>query len=728
MDGGSPSAASASSLPPELLQLLDPSSGVALPSPAAAAAAWGTLDNRELDKLVAAMGRSKATWRRALLLHEWLAGGGHTPDARLATTLIRVAAQHGAAVTALGLYDWMRAPASEGGAALEPSVYTYTAAMRAGLAGGLLDRAAGVWGDAVAAGAAPGDARLATAYLEVCGRRGDAEAALALYRAMRAAPRASPLTPTVHTYTAAMRAAASGGRWGEALAVWADLEAAGVRPTGHAYAAAISACAGAGEWRTAVDLFEGMLGRGVKPDVVSCTALVGALGAAGQAPAAERVVAWMLGAGVRPNARTYSALLEAFGAGRDWGRAVALLGRMMEGVGGVPRAAAAEPACAALDPPLPAGLGLGVPPNAYTMSAFLKAAGDQGRWELADAVFSDLEAAALAAGGGGEGKAAGPAPAFTPAFTPHTPSGESTPGGLAAAVAEHVLAGEDGGVMAGAGGLAAHAGGKASSGGALPPLVWPTERAPATTASRFPWAASPASAAAAAAAAGSVNPWHEEEEGESGPATPPPPQRSALTAQLAALPADDLIEGAVVGGGAAGAGAQQQPRPASSSSSSAAAASSWSPRSALNEVVCGALMAALERSGQARAAVRVLDRARALGIAPNTVMHNTALAALGRVGRWREAEALFAGLSPPPGTPSRTRPWWRPTAWPARRTRRRRRWTPWSRPATARPGTMPGSASSPRTPSPATGGRRWACGTAWRPRAPAPPSTCSTPS
>lgn len=30
------------------------------------------LDNRELDKLVAALGRSKVTWRRAILLHEWL--------------------------------------------------------------------------------------------------------------------------------------------------------------------------------------------------------------------------------------------------------------------------------------------------------------------------------------------------------------------------------------------------------------------------------------------------------------------------------------------------------------------------------------------------------------------------------------------------------------------------------------------------------------------------------
>ena len=47
------------------------------------------LNNKELDKLVGALGRSKATWRRALLLHDWLQSIGHPPDDRLCTTLIR---------------------------------------------------------------------------------------------------------------------------------------------------------------------------------------------------------------------------------------------------------------------------------------------------------------------------------------------------------------------------------------------------------------------------------------------------------------------------------------------------------------------------------------------------------------------------------------------------------------------------------------------------------------
>ena len=171
----------------------------------------GKLDNRELDKLVGALGRSRATWRRALLLHEWLLGLGHAPDDRLCTTLIRVCAQHGQvrrcswccawtvatqglcfcvdwqrgfflcfmlcelclsaeahlacslresnvsqgrlesklstgllgsqALSALNIYDWMRARVKEGGAGLCPTVFTYTAAMRAALSAGLVDRA-----------------------------------------------------------------------------------------------------------------------------------------------------------------------------------------------------------------------------------------------------------------------------------------------------------------------------------------------------------------------------------------------------------------------------------------------------------------------------------------------------------------------------------------------------------------------------------------------------------
>jgi hypothetical protein len=127
------------SRPPFRYRLLDPSAAVELPPPGAVRLAPS--DNRELDKLVAALGRSKATWRRALMLHEWLLHVGHRPDDRLCTTLIRVCAQHSHALAALSIYDWMRTPVAGGGGGLQCTVYTYTAAMRAALAGCLLDRA-----------------------------------------------------------------------------------------------------------------------------------------------------------------------------------------------------------------------------------------------------------------------------------------------------------------------------------------------------------------------------------------------------------------------------------------------------------------------------------------------------------------------------------------------------------------------------------------------------------
>jgi pentatricopeptide repeat protein len=64
-------------------------------------------------------------------------------------------------------------------------------------------------------------------------------------------------------------------------------------------------------------------------------------------------------------------------------------------------------------------------------------------------------------------------------------------------------------------------------------------------------------------------------------------------------------------------------------------------RGPLNEVVCGAMMLAYERSGCWQQAVNLLQRARNLGIDPNTIMYNTAISALGKSYRWEAAEQLF---------------------------------------------------------------------------------------
>lgn len=94
--------------------------------------------------------------------------------------LIRVCADHGDAVSALSVYEWMRAGKDVGGAGLQPTAYTYTAAMRAALGVGMLDRAMQVWKDCTAARVAP-DSRLCITYIELCTRLGLTDKAMAMY-------------------------------------------------------------------------------------------------------------------------------------------------------------------------------------------------------------------------------------------------------------------------------------------------------------------------------------------------------------------------------------------------------------------------------------------------------------------------------------------------------------------------------------------------------------------
>ncbi len=64
------------------------------------------------------------------------------------------------------------------------------------------------------------------------------------------------------------------------------------------------------------------------------------------------------------------------------------------------------------------------------------------------------------------------------------------------------------------------------------------------------------------------------------------------------------------------------------------------------EVLAGTAAAGLKRCMVVQA-VNVLDRARRLGIRPNTVMFNTALCALGKAGRVDQAAALFWQIPQP---------------------------------------------------------------------------------
>lgn len=60
---------------------------MSLPPPTGLPSSCLPLDNWKLDKLVLSLSANKATWRRSLLLFEWLKAAGHQLDDRLCTTV-----------------------------------------------------------------------------------------------------------------------------------------------------------------------------------------------------------------------------------------------------------------------------------------------------------------------------------------------------------------------------------------------------------------------------------------------------------------------------------------------------------------------------------------------------------------------------------------------------------------------------------------------------------------
>ncbi|DBA66999.1 TPA: hypothetical protein ACH3X2_002107 [Trebouxia sp. C0005] len=646
-----------SKLPQALYRLLDPQANVDLPS--ANLVSSRQLDNRELDKLFAALGRNKATWRRALVLHEWLLSMGHTPDDRLCTTLIRVCSQHGQAMTALSLYDWMRSSQREGGAGLVCTVYTYTAAMRAALTGNMIDRAIKVWDDALVDGCQP-DCRMATTLIEVCTRKGDTSRALATYQLMQEAALGSNMAPSVHAYTAAMRAAAEGGAWEKALDIWSDMEQRNCKPTGHAYAAVISACAAGGAWQRAVQLFDQMLQYQIKPDVVSCTALITALGADGQWKRGSQVVDWMLRSGVKPNVRTYTALITAMGNAQKWDLALDLIKRMK-----TPQAWGS------------------VEPNAYTYSALLKTMGEQGHWQMAEKLFQQLEAEAHASARVLEGPQT-PSPSSLNAYavdwaSPQRRAPDSSGwehqqaasmSAMAATPAISINAGADSTADADDRRLSSGSFGDMPTHLAEQVLDSPTHGTGCTLPDDIPgqvnsssphnfsfFSAHQAAASAADTQSANHSTWTNDNAATSGLQLPqqaphansasssPSSHSSQSTVQLPAVPSClTPQQGGASNGGPARWGLDMRGTEHKSKAMQAAGRAGKGP---VNEVVCGAMMLAYERAGKWEQAVTLLQKSRAMGIIPNTIMYNTAMSSLGKSGQWEAAERLFAEVPEP---------------------------------------------------------------------------------
>eukprot|EP00890_Picochlorum_soloecismus_P006443 jgi/Picsp_1/67/NSC_00067-R1_pentatricopeptide repeat-containing protein len=328
-------------------------------------------DNAALDRLISALGRHRATWQRSLLVYCWLRDSGHEFDDRLCASLIRICAKHNAAGKALEIYEWMRRSKRAGGAGLNGSVFTYTAAMRAAIVDKQLDYALDIWQHALVSIPDEIDCQISTVLIEALDKKGENRRALETYRELKAKYAngcGGPLT--VHTYTAAIHAASSSPNVckEDILEIWNDMKKNKIKPSAHAYTVMISAHGSLGMWRDSISLFDEMILGKVQPDVVSCTALVDALASNGQWEKAEKMVMWMKQRRIMPNVRTYSALITSYAESRQWSKASTLLDQMKKGA-----------------------LGNGNKPNAYTYSLLIRSLADKGMWKKAEKIFAGIE-------------------------------------------------------------------------------------------------------------------------------------------------------------------------------------------------------------------------------------------------------------------------------------------------------------------------------------------------
>lgn len=542
-------------LPLEFLQLLDPTEPVKLP---AWLSSMAMPSPKQLDQLITKLGKKEATWRRSIILFEWLKSlpisQTDSPlDTRFCTTLIRICSDHKEPLTSLAIYEWMRAPINAGGAGLSLTLFTYEAVMRAALKANMLEKTMMVWSHIEKQQGLIPDCRISVLHIEACVRLGRTDHALSTYSKLRnALLTASSPSLSVHLYVAAMRAACEGGSWKQSLDIWEEMQQDLVQPSGHAYSAAISACASGNQWQRASSLFTEMVSSGIKPDVVSCTALLTALASSGEADRAEAILKWMLDNEIKPNNQTYRVLLMALAKGGKCDRAVEVLFKMQ-----LPEWGA-------------------VKPNAYIYSALLKSLGDQGKWRLAEAVFRQEEERELKSMASQAKKAQERKSMLERGFD--SGSNEKSP---LASYTEDLL------------------------NRAMPALTDLGGDVKGNELLSLPFLSLSSTFASF----------------------------SSPSLELSKRPM------------------RVEPIPASISNSYPIQESdieyNHTQPPIINEVVCGALMIAYERSGLWSEAVKVLGRARRLGLDPNTIMYNIAISAAGKAGQLDVVERLFLAAKSP---------------------------------------------------------------------------------
>lgn len=349
-------------LPDYVARLMDPTVAPDLPKEIARSD-LGPEHNASLDRIIATMSKHRATWRRSILLFDWLVQHGYEVDERLCGTVIRLCTSRGDSTKALQVYKWMRTNG------VSCSLFTYTSVMKAAMVGGDFQYALDVFKQA--SDAIPNekmDSHIHALLIEALDRKGDIDRALEIYNDVQDRPDQT----SVQVYTATIKAATNAGKVERALEIWEDMKLKGTKPSAHAYASIIHAHGTTGDWKGAVRKFDEMINGGVPADVVSCTALVGALASNGAWSRAEKFIDWMRRNKIHPNVRTYSILVEAHVKHAEFTRAFKLFEEMRSGA-----------------------LGTRNYPNEFTYSLVIKRLGEKGKWKEAENMFWSLQRAVL---------------------------------------------------------------------------------------------------------------------------------------------------------------------------------------------------------------------------------------------------------------------------------------------------------------------------------------------
>eukprot|EP00563_Minutocellus_polymorphus_P002694 CAMPEP_0181027756 /NCGR_PEP_ID=MMETSP1070-20121207/4324_1 /TAXON_ID=265543 /ORGANISM="Minutocellus polymorphus, Strain NH13" /LENGTH=1000 /DNA_ID=CAMNT_0023104999 /DNA_START=50 /DNA_END=3052 /DNA_ORIENTATION=- len=225
---------------------------------------------------------------------------------------------------------------------LTPDVYAYTAAIDACAKGKMWRKALDILDEMRTRGVQPTEVTYSVA-ITACGNGGQWQRAMELLNQMRM----KGMSINVITYSSTISALAkaarrnmkeTGGGEGsseelssKALDLLEQMKKEGVEPDTYSYSGAISACASAGRWEEALDLMAQMKKGGPKtrPNRITYTGAISACGRAGEWEHALRLFDEMRNDGLQADRISYNAVFSALRVGMQPERAYEIWGEML---------------------------------------------------------------------------------------------------------------------------------------------------------------------------------------------------------------------------------------------------------------------------------------------------------------------------------------------------------------------------------------------------------------